>query len=166
MAKRAQVQKGIIYKFRFKKDGKTHITTLLFEERNEKGRLVFYNYETGVFTSMREDRFSYIHRFNLVSETPVNMEIKQVPKECIQEHEPCENELKDQENKMLDSLRSLTCQQRELVINEIKRKPEDLEKELKKLFSDTKENPIDTSRLFTEYFRAMGAIGQKVKNII
>ena len=84
MGKKATPQKGIMYTFRFRNEKKgVHYTTLLFEGRNDKGRLVFYNYESKAFTTMRDDRFSYIHRFNLVKEEKVEIEIKEVPKHLI-----------------------------------------------------------------------------------
>lgn len=71
MAKRVSPIKGIKYTFKFNKDGKTHLTTLSFEGQLGNGRYEFYNYESKAYTSMRPERFSYIHRFNLVSEEPI-----------------------------------------------------------------------------------------------
>ncbi|MBQ7348653.1 MAG: hypothetical protein IJW47_01525 [Clostridia bacterium] len=75
--RRAQPKEGIEYTFRFYKDGKVSLTTLIYDSVNDKGRLVFYNKQSGAFTTMLPNRFSYIHRFNLVRELP----IKIVPKE-------------------------------------------------------------------------------------
>lgn len=75
--RKAQPKEGIEYTFRFYKDGKVSLTTLIYDSVNDKGRLVFYNKQSGAFTTMLPDRFSYIHRFNLVRELPV----KVVPKE-------------------------------------------------------------------------------------
>lgn len=71
MAKRVSPIKGIKYTFKFNKDGNTHRTTLSFEGQLGNGRYEFYNYESKAYTSMRPERFSYIHRFNLVSEEPI-----------------------------------------------------------------------------------------------
>lgn len=69
MAKRATPKENVEYVFRFRKGDKTCYVTLIFEGINEKNRCVFYNKQSGAFTSMLPERFSYIHRFNLVRET-------------------------------------------------------------------------------------------------
>ena len=89
--KRAQPKEGFEYTFRFHKDGKTSFTTLTYEGVSENGRLVFYNKASKAFTSMRPDRFSYIHRFNLVKEkaietAPVQARIKEVDSRLIEEN--------------------------------------------------------------------------------
>lgn len=88
--RRAQPKEGIEYTFRFHKNGKTSFTTLTFETTNEKGRLVFYNKQSKAFTSMKPERFSYIHRFNLVREkpietAPVQIRLKEVDPRLIED---------------------------------------------------------------------------------
>lgn len=78
MARRAEPKKDIEYKFRFHKNGVTHSVVLIFENINEKGRLVFLNKKSGAFTSMTPERFGYIHRFNLMSEKPIQKQPSQI----------------------------------------------------------------------------------------
>lgn len=47
------------------------IYTFVYEGTNANGRLAFWNKTTNNITDMRTDRFSYLHRFQLVSEKPI-----------------------------------------------------------------------------------------------
>ncbi len=71
MPPRAVPKPNIEYKFKFNK-----VWILIFEGVNEKGRYVFTNKQLGTFTSMSPKRFSYAHRYNLISETPIIKENK------------------------------------------------------------------------------------------
>ena len=170
MGKKATPKKGIKYTFKFRNAGGTHITTLLFEGRNDKGRLEFYNYESKAYTNMRDDRFSYIHRFNLVKEEPVETIIKEVPKEEIIEtfeqigieDVVCTEEYtKEQINRM----RNLSPLQREIIKRRIGRYPEQLADDYEKALSGNEETfqRYLKNGIMKEWFAAQEALLQAVR---
>ena len=131
MGRKATPQYGIKYTFKFRNEEGTHYTTLLFEGRNDKGRLEFWNYESKNLTTMRDERFSYIHRFNLVREEPIERVIKEVPKHLIVEPEQIELEIeKNIFSSYAEKISSLTLQQKEILERELGISIEDFKKEL------------------------------------
>ena len=142
MSRRATPKKGIKYKFRFKTSDKgTYVLTFLYEERNEKGREVFYCYEYKKFVTMDGRRFSWLHRFALVSETPVKIEIKEVQQIMINEPEMSETEMKAEEQKLLNKLRSLTEEQEKVAMEKLGKSPKILVEELETYFKTDKGSP-------------------------
>ena len=163
MAKRATPEKGIKYTFKFKKQDKTHFTTLLFEGMNDKGRYEFYNYQSKAYTSMPPLRFSYIHRFNLVREERVKMEIKEVPAHLIIDNPIFEN-LNDQQKETLNKLRGLSPLQKNLIKAAIGRSVEELANDLELYFSSpAEEERLGKKGLWGEWNKAQTALLTAIK---
>lgn len=91
-------QENIEYTFVFP-GGKMH--TFRYHGLNEKGRLMFCNKRTDVFTSMTKERFSYLYRFQLKGTLKVAE-----PKPPIMKH-------KQEELKVADKLRAIETQDKE-----------------------------------------------------
>lgn len=148
MGRRAQPQRGIIYTFRFRNEKGTHYTKLLYEGRNNKGRLEFYNYESKAYTTMPDKRFSYIHRFNLVKEEilPENKrKIPEVnPKLIIDEPKMKNEDSAMVKNKVLTELRSLTEFERKRARIAIAKDVDDLIKDIE-LFFEAPESEVESS---------------------
>ena len=112
MGRRAEPKKDIEYIFRFKHGNNVKKTTLIFEGINEKGRLEFFNKEAGTYTSMPPERFSYIHRFNLVSEQVVVKKLSKQPvldKYERQRLDDIEKEKKEREEAQKFNEQNLKC---------------------------------------------------------
>ena len=60
MKKRTMPEFNTEYTFRFRKGDKQNVVTLMYEGRKAKNRLEFYNKQSKGYTSMPEERFSYI----------------------------------------------------------------------------------------------------------
>ena len=165
MARRAEPKKGILYTFKFRNEKGWHYTTLLYEGINNKGRLEFYNYESKALTTMPAKRFSYIHRFNLVKEEPVKMEIKDVaPPLIIEQPIIEENEISNQEQKILHELRSLNENERKRVRITLARETDDLIKDVEICFN-TVESELDRqlfSKTMNDLIKVGNVLGKKL----
>lgn len=137
MARRAEPKGNIEYTFRFRKGDRTHLTVLIYEGMNEKGRCVFFNKSSKSHTSMTLKRFGYIHRFNLISEnqiqkqpiqkepSPIELERQKARQKRLEE---IERERKQQKEikEYIEQLQSLNNAQKEEVESAVQRRVEDI----------------------------------------
>ncbi|MBR2870420.1 MAG: hypothetical protein IKB98_03490 [Clostridia bacterium] len=166
MPPRAKPEKNVKYTFRFRKDGKVSFTTLIYEGVNDKGRLEFYNCQSKAWTSMRLDRFSYICRFNLYKKEAIETKEERIQKNAVKPVQiertgPSDKELKEEELKVVETLRKLTAEQKERVRNTIGRSSDELANDILDFFSSPDDKPCKAG-LYSEWIKALDCLGIKV----
>lgn len=161
MAPRAKPETNVKYTFRFRKDGKTSFVTLIYEGINNKGRLEFYNCQSKAYTSMLPDRFSYIHRFNLVKKEQIPTKEERIkanaPRsvqiENVELHVDNKKELVEIES----FFRCLNDKERELIQRTIGRNVDKLEKDMLDFYSDSPTAPYKPG-LMSEWIKAQACL--------
>lgn len=121
--KRAEPKENVEYTFDF---GKGKRYTFIYIGINEaNGRIRMFNVATKTITTMPPERFSYIHRFNLISERPAETSAPaRLPEpKLVKEPEP---DLSNEEAKIIRTLKNLTAENRSKVISVIGKTPEKL----------------------------------------
>lgn len=123
---KALPQENVIYKFRFRNGNVTNDRRLIYDGIDERnGRATFYNCDSKNFTSMPLKRFSYIHRFNLISKTPIIPEKNPIKAEKQQiiikiKEQPQQEEHKEAVKflkKYLDRFNNFTERQKDLSLS-------------------------------------------------
>lgn len=147
--KRAAPEKNVIYTFYY---GERKIYKFLYIGTDEvTGRLRMFNVNSKTITTMPPARFSYIHRFNLLSEKPVKTvpcpepTVKPVQLHIMEE----EIDATAAEKELLHNLRSLPEDVRAAIHKRIGKTPEKLAEDL----SHAGDN-AEFSRFFSEYLKA------------
>ncbi len=161
MAPRAKPEANVKYTFRFRKDGKTSLVTLIYEGINNKGRLEFYNCQSKAYTSMLPDRFSYIHRFNLVKkeQIPTKEERNKVnaPKSIQVENAELKVDCAKERIDIANFFSGLNEKEKELIQRTIRRSPDKLEKDMLDFYSDSPTAPYKPG-LMSEWIKAQACL--------
>ena len=131
--KRAMPRENVEYTFSFGPGKKYKFIYMGTNEAN--GRLRMFNVVTNTITTMPPERFSYIHRFNLLSERNIS---ETVPNVKIPAAKPIEEpkDLSAEEEKIIRTLKNLTGENRSKVIAAIGKTPEDLAYDLQHAADD------------------------------
>lgn len=131
--KRAEPKENVEYTFDFGKGKKYTFKYIGTNEAN--GRLRMFNVVTKTITTMLPERFSYIHRFNLISEREIRpTESKPLSEpRILKDPEP---DLSNEEAKIIRTLKNLTAENRSKVIAAIGKTPEDLAYDLQHAADD------------------------------
>ena len=131
--KRVMPRENVEYTFCF---GPGKYYKFIYMGTNEaNGRLFMFNVVAKTVRTMEPERFSYIHRFNLISEREIpTTKAAPLPEpKIIKEPEP---DLSVEEAKIIRTLKNLTAENRSKVIAAIGKTPEDLAYDLQHAADD------------------------------
>lgn len=172
MKKRREPEANVEYTFKFRSGEKVNVVTLIFEGTNAKGRFEFYNKQSKGFTSMPPERFSYIMRFNLVSQKPIEKkpsisevwEQEEEKRKGQEEKEALERE-KAFNKDLLEKFGSLNAYQRAQVEHVTSTTYDDFYKDLKKFASLEQLPGSFIEEMFAKILKASNILNIKLKEL-